>query len=328
MTDHIVPSADLVEAEDYSVDELKAVIFGESQILPRPVAVTLLARKDYKGKLKDLQRLLDDENQESRVRHSAALAMGRVGTRKAIAALHKAEKVKDRYVLRGVRQALEGLAEGLARPTKKEAQPPTWGERLEAFRKGSEELELPFPDSRRLLRLDPKRVKAIETPELEAEPGEAVEHLSRVMPGLSLSTERAMAVRCAGRDVMVLFEQTYTTAGKAGDLLSRKAAVGLVAVRYDVETRTWSPRYHVLTQPSRKKGEIQVLLTTRRGEVVYAGTARLKGERAEFTLLAVDRPGAEPTEIEGVFEDGALQSLSVRGVPGAAKKIIPSERKR
>ena len=55
-------SEDVINAEQYSVEELREVVFGNSDRLPKVLALTLLGRKDYPNKLADFQRVLEDES--------------------------------------------------------------------------------------------------------------------------------------------------------------------------------------------------------------------------------------------------------------------------
>ena len=305
-------SADMIEAKDYTLEQLRQVLFGESQLLPRRIAIQLLARKSYPEKLDDLRRVLDDEQQDARTRHAAATALGRLGTPEAMEALRSKLDSKDRYVLRGIRQALEGKASEIgAGEREMEAAPgeePRWNQRLSAYRQGTPGMEFPFPAAGQFLPVDLEKAQSIPSTLAPAEGmSTALEQISQQAAGLNLVGENALSLRCAGRDLMVLLTGEASASQRRAEFTKRKTVFGVVAVRFGLETQAWSPKYYILTQPGQKADEFQIFLTSTRGRLEFAGTAEVKGERTEFSLRAVSRPGATPAEMSGVFEAGVLR---------------------
>lgn len=324
---------DLVSAEDFSVEELRQVLFEGSNLLPKTVAVSLLARKDYPGKVNDISQLMQDSKQDVRTRYAAAIALGRIGSPEALSTLRQSEDEPDLYVRRGIRQALERSPSVTAGAEEKEAperrKGGTWGDRLESYRQGRPGMEFTLPRAEQLLKVDAERAMTVEA--RRAEEGEIASALSYLAPNVgsaALASERASFMRCAGRDLMVLFERPLIEMKSIEGLQERKTAAALVAVRYGIETQAWSPKYHVLTQPGRGKGEVQVLLVTQRGRVAFAGRARLQAKRAAFSLQSVDAPGAVAAEIDGYFEDGELHFERIRSEQTGRKKLSPGLRRR
>ena len=74
-------SGDMIDARAYSVDELRAAVFENRGGLSRPLALGLLARKNYAKKVADLQQILLDEKEQPRLRSIAASGLSRLGTR-------------------------------------------------------------------------------------------------------------------------------------------------------------------------------------------------------------------------------------------------------
>ena len=83
------------------------MVFKGHGSLARPLALSLLGRKRYPRKAKDLERLLMDESEMPRLRNMAAIELGRLGTPAATRVLERGLRVKEDLSLRGV---LEGLS--------------------------------------------------------------------------------------------------------------------------------------------------------------------------------------------------------------------------
>src|ERR1044072_8106106 len=61
-------SGDMIDGRAYSVDELRRAVFQGRGELSRPLALGLLARKEYPKKVADLQQILVDEKEQARLR--------------------------------------------------------------------------------------------------------------------------------------------------------------------------------------------------------------------------------------------------------------------
>lgn len=326
-------SADIVEANDYSVEQLRQVLFAGSQILPKSIAVSLLERKSYAEKFDDIRHVLEDEQQDAKTRHAAAMALGRLGTPEAMEILRSKLEIEDRFLQRGVRQALEQAA--ITRASSEEAgeaepsEDRGWGQRLAAFRSGAPGLEFSFPTGQQLLPIDLEQALTVEIkPALTGEASQIIEEISLGSAGLRLTRANAVGMRCAGRDLMVLLSDDEPGLKKPAVLAERKAFLGVVAIRFGLESQAWSPKYYVLTQPGKERGEAQILLTTTRGRMIFAGTARIEGERAEFSLHAVVQPGATATEVTGSYDAGVLRLERVLTAQISLKKKQPRPLKR
>jgi HEAT repeat protein len=97
-----------IDADTFTLEELRAAVFGDdSERLSKMLAVQLLGRKDYPEKLSDLRRVLLDEGQSIRARHSAAIELGRMNSSEAAAALREAAGIRDDFVRSAVLLALQ-----------------------------------------------------------------------------------------------------------------------------------------------------------------------------------------------------------------------------
>jgi hypothetical protein len=305
-------AADFAEAKDYTVKQLRQVLFAGSPLVPKRLAVLLLERKKYPGKLDDLRRILDDELEDPRTRIAAATALGRLGTPAARQALRLRLDTPDARLLRGIRQALDHLAgaakESEAAEPGEPSQPPTWGQTLAAYRTGSPGFEIPYPPENRFASVDPSDAQTV-TP--EATPpslvSSAIAEIHRHLPGLSLSRQNALYLRCDDMEWLVLLASGKPAPKTPSDLARQKALLGMVAVRFEAENREWSPKYYILTQPGGAAGQVQIFLTTLRGRLALAGTAQVQGDRLEFSLRFLPEPGAIPFEVSGAYESGVVR---------------------
>jgi len=309
MNNNTQPSADFIEAKDFTVKQLRQVLFAGSQILPRRVAVLLLEKKRYAGKFDDLRRVLDDEGQDTRTRFAAATALGRLGTPAAREALRQKMDIPDAFLRRGIRQALDHLASsGEPGEPGEPAEGPTWGQTLAAFRTGSPGYEIPFPPAIQFVSVDASQAQTVSA---EAAPARlvsgALAEIRQHLAGLNLARGNALLLRCTGREWLVLLASSKPDPRTPANLTRHKALLGVVAVRFVVELETWSPKYYILTQPGGGADRVQVLLASMRGRLSLAGTAQVKGERLEFSLRFLPEPGAIPFEVSGAYETGIVR---------------------
>lgn len=312
------PASDVIEADAFSVAELRKMVFEEEGPLSRPLALSLLARKTYPQKVRDLERLLMNEDETPRLRNLAGVALGRVGTPAAVKALQRGLDVRENLALRGVMEGLS-LAGGedgpsVVRPLKRRAG--ATGETakrtatLLSYRHGARGSEIDRA-AQSPLRVSPRRATPIE---IRAARGKQVEEalarMSEAVPALALTKRGATSLRCEGRSFMFLFGHEAATEGLER-FTAKKAQAGVVASRKVREGRGWGLKYHVLTEPQ-ADGRIVILVTTGKGRLMLAGTARVKGGRADFDLRSVEGAGALPVGLEGTYDGRRLMLTEAR----------------
>lgn len=312
MTDQAL--GDVIDGERYSVAELRKMIFEGQGELSRPLALSLLDRKSYPQKVKDLERLLADNAETPRLRAMAAVSLGRAGTPAAVEALKRSLATREPTVLRGVvrglsmaggedaRSALEGLKrrKGSVGETAKFAatllghQASTRGSKIGPQERGSLEV-----DVRRAV---PMKIAPAQRDETE----EVLARVSKATPALRLTAENAISIECEDRRFMFLFGESSKEG--VGYFTQQKAEAGIVARRNELEGVGWEVKYHVLTQP-REDGQVDLAVVTSRGRLMLVGSARIKNELAEFEIRSVEGAGVLPIAVSGTY-DG--QTLSVR----------------
>src|SRR5918995_7414890 len=110
-------SYDMIDADAYSVDELREATFEGRGQLSRPLALALLGRKSYPRKVQDLERLLTNEQEVPRLRAMSAQQLGEMGGPDATRVLERGLDTRQDVTLRSVALALgkTGSREHLSR---------------------------------------------------------------------------------------------------------------------------------------------------------------------------------------------------------------------
>jgi hypothetical protein len=303
---------DAINAEAFSVAELRRMVFEGEGPLATPLALMLLGRKSYPEKATDLERLLMDEAAPPRIRNSAALELGRLGTPDAVAALERGLTLNDDLGLRGVLEALSlvriervpaGIDDLIDRggPVGQAARRTS---ALIAHRLGiaGPSLANPVPTATNAMEVHAADPKEVET---------AIAALGKAAPGLRLLREGASMFQCGGPPLMFL------PCGDGGDWIDvrrfmyRTAEVGVVAVLNTREFRHWALRYRVVIEPAAGDG-IRIVVSTTKGQVVLEGSARIDGQHTTFEIRSVADPGSLSIELDGVVDQGRVRFTAAR----------------
>jgi HEAT repeat protein len=325
---------DVLDADAYSVEELRRAVLDGVEPPSRPLALALLGRKDYPQKSTDMKRLLLDEKEVPRYRSMAAQILGQMGTSEAVRALRQAITIDDDVALRGVIAGLQTAGSEDAR-----AALSTLGRRrgtvgraarrsraVLEHRQGERGVELDVPAERSMLRVSSRTATAIDIASMRGKQlDEAVEAARQAVPALAFASEGAVSLRCGGNTFVLVLEEQLAQ-GRAEAAASAKAQVGVVVRRRDLERKGWELAYHVLTRP-RADGKIDLFVTSGVGRVVLAGTARPRQTRVEFRLQAVASPGAVAVDLAGVYEAGKLTFSRARSSVRRRQSSTPKARR-
>ncbi len=325
--------SDVIDAASFSVAELRRMVFKGQGSLARPLALSLLGRKRYPSKTKDLERLLMDDEEEPRLRNMAAVELGRVGDADAAAVLERGLRIKEALSLRGV---LEGL--GLARIDRVPSTVRRLATRegpvgetarrtvlLISHRAGTRDTATVRPARQTRAARLPSRAEAqieIATPR-RAEVAEALTTLTKIAPAVALTDDGATAFICRNRTIMFLLGDMGERGLDLAEVLRTKMQIGAVAGRAETELRHWSLMYHVLTEPIGPHS-VGIKMTSAKGRVMLEGTARVDGERASFEIRSTARPGALEVAVEGSFDGRYITFRNVRGSLFRQASLEPS----
>lgn len=296
-------SGDMIEAAAYSVDELREAVFEGHGRVARPLALALLARKDYPNKVADLQALLTDEREVPRLRALAASALGEIPTAASVRALERGLQTGENLTLRGVAKALAnvGSRKHVERLEAMARNPGPVGRDAErALSVLSERLKVGTPSGRGEIRTVPVQATGKPTRiRVETPAAGDVANAVKALPSRKLAKRGAVSMKCQGRHLVFVFDEASLRQGIG--MFKKGGDVGIVAEPPGVEGVKWWARYRVAVEPQHGDA-FRVVVTTTDGRPVLAGRGKAEGGEATFELAAADVPGALPVEIRGRFD--------------------------
>jgi HEAT repeats len=300
-------TGDVIDAEAYSVDELREAVFEGRGRLSRPLALGLLPHKDYPYKLADLERILTSEGEVPRLRAMAASALGEMRDPAAVRVLERGLATEDGVTLRGVAKALAqvGTREHIKSLENLASRPGPLGQDAQrALSVLTERLRNGTSGDPPSLRTVPVERTSETVPIRIEEPTEKdVAEAHKVKPSGRLTRESALSLNCQGRQLLFLFDQDAL--GRGIELAKSRGEIGMVAEPRKIEGIGWESRYRVSIEPE-AQGSFRVIVATASGRVVLAGTGQVKGQEATFHLAAAEMPGALPVDIRGRFDGHRL----------------------
>lgn len=301
---------------DSSLDHLKDVVVGRATTIPRARAMTLLSNFAFPEKDRFYASLLEDQSETPRIRRLAAMCLERVQTPAALASLIKNTQIRDEEVLsavlmalgrRGNQAALEAILRVEDKVTAFIATQARFAAALVSHRLGLPGNDLPFPDSKEFLEPTTRDVSPIQinlAGESEAEM--SLRALDRVLLEIEFARECIYQVRCERVIHMVAFNQDFTGANDFKKLIQRKALLAVVTTR-SAESKAHYVTWLVLTSPVKQANAFQILISRPDGQLIFGGTGRITERNAEFSIRAVARPGGNPVQLEGTFNDCKLE---------------------
>jgi len=299
-------SGDMIDAAPYSVEELREAVFEGRGRVARPLALALLARKDYPAKVADLQKVLADESEQPRLRALAASELGRIPTAASVRALEHGLQSQESVTMRAAAKAIANVGsrkhvemlQALARnpgPVGRDAQ--------RALGVLSDRLKTTAP-RRGEIRTLPVQATGKPTPiRIETPKAGEVAGAVKSLPSRKLARRGAVSLKCHGNQLVFVFDEAAL--GQGTNMFERGGEVGVVAEPPGVEGVEWSPRYRVSVEPQ-PQGAFRVFVTTQDGRTVFVGRGKTEGRHATFDLAAADVPGALPVEIRGRFDGQKL----------------------
>jgi hypothetical protein len=304
-----------IDTDKLSLKRLRDVVAGRDTTFPRSRGMAILQTTDFPNKHRDFEAVLENEKESPEIRYLAAINLGKISSPAAIEILVKNSHVSEEHVLAGVmkalgcignKSALDAISTAKKRAKGLAAMQAEFAATLIAHRLGLEECELPVPETMDHLELDlpcarPFRITRADDTDAEF----CLRSLAGQQFGIEFSEHPMYQARC-GRNVwMILLNRDFGDKNSVKTLGKRKAFLGVVAIRSE-ETRLYSVAYLMLTSSSKDEDVVSILIYRTNGNLTFSGTARVVGNCAEFSILALPQPGAFAVKIEGTFEYGRL----------------------
>jgi hypothetical protein len=313
-----------VDPEEASLKRLRAIVAGKDSTFPQARAMALLQASDFPNKHRDFAAVLEDENQSSAMRCLVAIYLGKTATPTAMHILIRNSGIRDERILAAVMRALGCIGDRAALDAISQAKRNASGQALEqaefaqlliAHREGLDDVELAVTQA--VEPLTPALQAGRPFSIARADPVDAefcLRSLADQPYGIEFSEQAMYQARCGRHLWMILLNRNFAERNSTGKLQHQRAFPGMVALR-DAETGLYAPMYLMLTAPAPDRQAVNIRVYGTSGYLAFAGSAMVKDNRADFSIVAVRRAGAFPVKLEGTFEDGRLDIHTALSTP-------------
>jgi len=293
-------------------DRLQAVALGKSKELPRMRVLAALPRLAPTGARTPLVRVADDPQELPRMRTLAVSSLGRVKSVEVMAdlkryALDRVPTVAARAVQIlgriGDESALTVLVEVRAQASHLVRKRAVFSAALIAHRLGLRGYDLPDVRTASYLTRPATGIHV----KLRAVTGDERSRVIASLTAHSLPMPTAVELReveCLKQHWALVIDRTALEPWNTEQFLARKRHLGQLAFK-NLVSGEYAPGLSILMTPV-GAGTFEVGLYRASGALIYGGTGRAIGTGVEFSLHAVERPGAAATIIEGAISPNGL----------------------
>ncbi len=299
--------------------------------MSRTTALYLLAmRPDIENRHLDFRSVLESSGESRTMRYFAALYLGRIDTREAVAVLEQNLQIEDELVLGRVLRSLARIGDveslrriGEIRPRLHGwiAEEASWAARLLAHRHGVAGHEVPMPGDEAYLELGARASRALAVREATAAEKAALRKSGEVEPlGMSIAWDHVHHVQCGRRAMLLALNGRVMERRTGGDEDGSCALAGIIARRQDYD-EAYAVSYFMLTCASLARGGLNLTLWTTNGRLVLAGIASAEGGEVRFAIRGVgDRYGALPADVAGTVAPGRIDLSRMQVGIGVTEK--------
>lgn len=310
--------------KEIDIETLRMAVTGKSKDLSRTLAMNLLQNHDYPNKHKDLQAVLENNNEPTTLRYLAAVYLGRTIIPDVQDILIKNIQIDDERVLAGVVEALGRVGDSRAIPeliriknSKKGfvSSKANFAVALISHRFGLQGNELSIPTEEEYLKMskDTKPVKISQASREEI--NKCINCISDRQFGIQLAQEQVHQV-IIGKDMhMVLLNKQYADIENAKQLLHLKSILGIIVYKSE-EHESYSVEYLILSSPTAQSGgNIDVIIASPNGNIMFGGMLNIRDDDIKFSLRSTSQPGGFPLIIAGNLIDKKLKLASAEFSP-------------
>lgn len=320
------------ETTAHSTAALRAAVLERAGDVDPLYAVGLLADRTYPEKRADLVRTLAEAGHDVRVRHHAAVALGRSGGEEAVPDLVAAlGDVEQPFVVRGVVRGLAytgspdafepvtaHLAAGSA-PVRRDAR---WAATHLAYLNGID--DGPALEGGDRVDVDAGAATDITIgPATDAAVEAALGLAPHLLRGRRLAAASVATLECG--DVRLVAGLTEDVLTEPDAILRHRTVAGAVGALDDVEDTGWYPRYVLYTQPSGRDVAEAFVVVAGSTVVHHQGEISPTGDGLRVTLRTVRSTGVRPLELEAAV--GATRPPEGSGIVGPNRtRVRPNVR--
>lgn len=320
----------------FTIEELRDNVAGRTNTIPRTSAIKILSGSNIPDKHKDLEMLLQNNDEPSNIRYLAATGLGRIADSAAKVILNQSiasepdeqvltaiatalGRIGDEYSLNLITQAKQRINADFA------ASRAQFAISLISYRLGLEGNDIPFPNEEDFLNTptDAFQMQISEATEEEIK----ICKLSLITEpfGIELADRPALQIKYDMGVGMALLNRDIVGEQGVQLLSQRKALVGLFADKTE-EYGTYSVSYLIFSSPNQRSGEINLIVTRPNGILVSAGKARIiQPENIEFSIRAVSQLGVFAMVVEGLIQNRILQIKTAQFSPFIQNSNQPVE---
>jgi hypothetical protein len=326
----------VIDSEQVTLEKLRNSILGRDNNLSPSKAMAAILKSNFPNKPRELERVLLDEEAPSNNRYMAAIYLSKISEPASLDILKSAGNIQNEKVLSGVATALGRVGDSSALELLNRFQERFHGlaasrsrfaAALISHRLGLRGNELPLPDEQDYLTVDNRSVQQLQI--LEANETDAELCLRSIADeniGIEFSKSSVYQGRLSNCTWMILFNRDFSQEEAVKQLIRRKALLGVVVTQIgsEEEQKVYSIAYLLLTSPNENADAFNILLHRPKGELAFAGMAKLEDDSAQFSIRTVSRPGAIPIQIKGKFKGEKLEISEAISGSSALEKRHPT----
>jgi hypothetical protein len=301
-----------------TIRQIRNNVLGIDESISRAQAMMLLIASDFPNKHRDLQKVLENENELDSMRYLAAINLGKINTPVALEILISNSQISHVRVLEGIVIALGRIGGKSALDVVSRvrnhyqtgfiASYANFAASLISYRLGLDGNELPFPTEDKFLEVSPNASRQFPISRARENEAEFCLRCVAYKPfGIEFSEEHMYKIHMKRTPWMILFNSDFVGhPDSVQRMRSRKAIWGAIA-KTNVESKLYHIAYLLLTSPSKESNIVNILIHRTNGDLIFGGKMQLKCNRSKFIIRTLDRPGALPVHIEGEYADDRLE---------------------
>ena len=325
-----------IDLEQATLEQLRNAILGRDDDLSSSKAMVFLLQSNFPNKHRELERVLLDEEAPSNNRYLAAIYLSKISEPVSLNILKNTGNIQNEKVLSGVATALGRVGDSSALELLNRFQERSHGlaasrarfaAALISHRLGLTGNELSLPDEQDYLTVDNRSVQQLQI--LEANETDAelcLRSIANENIGIEFSKSSVYQGNLSNCTWMILFNRDFSQEGTVKQLIRRKAVLGAVVTQIgsEEEQKVYSIAYLLLTSPNESADGFNIMLHRPKGELAFAGMAKLEDDSARFLIRTISRPGAIPLQIKGKFKGEKLEISEAISGSSALEKRHPT----
>lgn len=305
-------------------------VMGRDKSIARPVALNLLFRSEIPNRATLLRNILDDEAEDSGLRHDAGLFLARLRTEESMDMLrHSAQKIQDSAALKAVIKGISRLGNekdleilekiGKESTTDYLKQQASFGAALIAYRHGLHGHELRFPEKYLDMRDHHQLEITVKLPAAKIAK-ECLDALNQELIGIELSKGSLIQLDCFNRTSFIIQNMQLQEKSLWKSMPEKKMLYGIMASRIS-EHENYTGSAWIFTTPVRNH-QLEILITRMTGEPLMAGTASVEdADIIRFEVNGVDETGNVAVNLGGSIKSGKMEiTKAISGMKIIRKK--------